>query len=55
MSHETLVKKLEVYGFEESSRQWMKSYLDNRYQSVTIQGKTSSLKEMKLGTPQGSR
>ena len=33
----------------------MRSYLENRQQSVTVQGKLSREQEMKLGTPQGSR
>ena len=35
--HQTLLKKLEVYGFDDKSIKWIKSYLDDRKQSVTIQ------------------
>ena len=54
VSHATLVKKIEIYGFQEKSLSWMRSYLENRQQSVTVQ-KLSKVQEMKLGTPQGSR
>ena len=36
--HDLILKKLELYGFEESSISWMKSYLSNRSQCVYIDG-----------------
>ena len=55
VSHKTLVDKLEIYGFDEHSIKWMKSYLNYRTQLVNIQGCNSSTQEMPTGTPQGSR
>ena len=55
VSHQTLIDKLTIYGFDQDSITWMKSYLHNRNQVVNVQGKMSSSQEMPLGTPQGSR
>ena len=55
ISHQTLVEKLAIYGFDDHAITWMKSYLNNRKQLVEIEGKRSSTQDMPLGTPQGSR
>ena len=55
VSHENLMNKLKIYGFNEDAILWMKSYLEGRKQTVNIQGKSSSTQEMPWGTPQGSR
>ena len=55
ISHQTLLKKLEIYGFQETALAWMTSYLSNRKQSVTVKGKSSEFQDMNIGTPQGSR
>ena len=55
VSHETLLSKLKLYGFDTVAMKWMKSYLEERKQTVTVCGKMSNTQEMKIGTPQGSR
>ena len=49
-----LIHKLRVYGFDDSTRQWILSYLTNRYQSVWIDHVLSEFKENSIGVPQGS-
>ena len=53
--HQTLLDKLEIYGFCKHSVNWMKSYLSYRKQKVEVSGKVSSEQEISIGTPQGSR
>ena len=36
-----LVRKLEIYGLEESSARWMDSYLSDRKQQVYLDGELS--------------
>ena len=55
VSHDNLINKLKIYGFNEDAINWMESYLHNRKQIVSIQGQESSAVEMPLGTPQGAR
>ena len=55
VSHQTLIDKLTIYGFNNHSIAWMKSYLHERKQLVEIQGQRSRTLEMPTGTPQGSR
>ena len=55
VSHEILLKKLQIYGFCKSSIKWLMSYLDNRKQIVEISGKMSTDQDITIGTPQGSR
>ena len=52
---QTLLGKLQIYGFCPITLKWMESYLDNRKQIVEIAGKKSSEQDMIIGTPQGSR
>lgn len=54
VEHSVLLKKLEHYGIRGTTLKWMKSYLENRMQFVTIEGIDSSTREMKFGVPQGS-
>ena len=49
-----LLKKLKFYGFDNSSIEWMSSYLLNRTQSVTYNNITSSSLHVMYGVPQGS-
>ena len=46
-----LIHKLRVYGFDDSTRQWILSYLTNRYQSVWIAHVLSEFKENSIGVP----
>ena len=55
VNHEILLTKLQLYGLNEHAIKWMKSYLQNRKQIVTVCGKFSSAQDMETGTPQGSR
>ena len=52
--HSILLQKLEKYGIREVELDWFKSYLSNRKQFVSINGKNSLLTNIKLGVPQGS-
>ena len=52
--HETLVKKLRLYNFSEQTCLWFKNYLNFHSQYVAIGAKSSSIKQMKSGVPQGS-
>ena len=54
VEHSILLKKLEHYGIRGTALNWMISYLENRLQFVTIDGKDSTTKHMKFGVPQGS-
>ena len=49
-----LIDKLALYGFEETSLKWIKSYLTGRTQAVKIDGCVSGQVELTLGTPQGT-
>jgi hypothetical protein len=50
-----LLEKLQLYGFDKKAMDWISSYLQGRKQAVTVKGEVSSLLELELGTPQGSR
>ena len=54
VSPELLIKKLEIYGVDEATRQWILSYLTDRYQSVWIDHVFSDFIENSIGVPQGS-
>ena len=55
VSHKLLLAKLKIYGFNDNSMKWIKSFLEQRKQMVTVAGKLSSGQEINIGTPQGSR
>ena len=52
--HKILLKKLEHYGIRDNALKLMESYLSNRKQFVSINGKNSSTCDMTIGVPQGS-
>ncbi len=52
--HEILLRKLSSVGIRGNTQAWFKNYLSNRQQFVTVAGFNSSLKEIRLGGPQGS-
>lgn len=54
VSHSLLLKKLNYYGFDDSSILLMKRYLENRYQCVCVNNSNSSIRKIKHGVPQGS-
>ena len=43
VDHSILLKKLELYGFEKNSLDWIQSYLRGRSQCVSINGSLSKL------------
>ena len=54
VDHGLLIKKLELYGFQEDFLGWTKSYLSSRFQCVSIEGSLSRLQAVQVGVPQGS-
>ena len=50
-----LLEKLKLYGFNGQAMEWIKSYLSGRQQAVAVKGEVSSLLDIDIGTPQGSR
>ena len=53
--HKILLEKLKLYGFDDLAMNWTKSFLEDRQQIVSVDGKLSNTQNVKLGTPQGSR
>lgn len=54
VDHTILLAKLEKYGIQGNSLGWFKSYLKDRKQICSINGRMSSAKNIKCGVPQGS-
>lgn len=54
VDHEILLKKMASLGIRGVELAWFKNYLTDRKQYVYIKGKNSSLKDTKIGVPQGS-
>ena len=54
VNHELLLKKLACYGFSEHIILWIKSYLSERRQCVSIGGCISKFLDVNSGVPQGS-
>ena len=54
VNHSILIAKLETLGVRGFTLQWLRSYLKNREQFVTIDNKKSSTKVVNIGVPQGS-
>jgi exonuclease III len=54
LNHKILLEKLHNYGFRGRIFNWLKSYLDNRYQYIEVNNKRSGFKKLTLGVPQGS-
>ncbi len=54
VSHDLLIMKLTKLGFRYSAAKWFESYLTDRFQSTVVEGRSSSLKSVKCGVPQGS-
>ena len=52
--HERLLKKLYGYGIRGHILQWIRDFLTNRYQYVSINDNNSCLSEVSSGVPQGS-
>ena len=54
VDHQLLCKKIECYGIRGVALNWITSYLANRSQFVSIDGRHSSLSHVSCGVPQGS-
>ena len=54
VSHEKLALKLHGYGIRGPARKWVKGFLDNRHQSVIVNGSSSEPIPVSSGVPQGS-
>ena len=54
VDHTILLQKLQLYGFEDDSSEWIASYLTDRKQCVCISGTLSKLLPVPTGVPQGS-
>ena len=54
VDHKILLAKLNHYGIRGPVNQWLKSYLSDRQQFVTINNISSNLKHLAHGVPQGS-
>ena len=54
VNHNILLSKLELYGIRGTSLKWFRSYLSNRKQICSINGKQSDVNDLKCGVPQGS-
>merc|ERR1719319_184451 len=54
ISHDILIEKMKIYGFNEGMMNWIQSYLSNRFQQVYIDGHLSPALQLEAGVPQGS-
>ena len=54
VSHEKVIFKMHQYGVRGPTLRWIKSFLDNRSQSVVLNGTSSESVPVSSGVPQGS-
>ena len=54
VNHNILLSKLEHYGIRGVTLEWFKSYLNERFQYVYLNGESSEKKAITCGVPQGS-
>ena len=54
VDHGILIQKLQHYGIRGTTLNWLRSYLRNRRQYVSIDGATSTHRGVTYGVPQGS-
>ena len=54
LPHSNLLHKLEYYGIRGIALDLIRSYLENRSQKVTVNGKSSNEAKIDIGVPQGS-
>ena len=54
VNHRLLLEKLKILGFSQIAREWVSSYLTDRYQKVVVDEDGSSWVKIKNGVPQGS-
>jgi len=53
-NHENVILKIQHYGVRGNTLRWVKSFLENRSQSVVLNGTTSDAIPVTPGVPQGS-
>ena len=54
VDHQIVLRKIEAMGINGNILQWIKSFLTQRYQSVSVNGVLSDPQEVISGVPQGS-
>ena len=54
VEHDKVLAKLSHYGIRGTALHWIRSYLNNREQYVSINGRKSTKVKIKYGVPQGS-
>ena len=54
VDHQILLDKLNFYGIRGICYNWFLSYLSNRQQYVSLDGYSSTIRDIKCGVPQGS-
>ena len=54
VNHKILITKLRYYGIRGTPLNWFQTYLNNRSQFVSINGISSSIRNISTGVPQGS-
>ena len=54
VSPEVLCDKLKLHGFDDLSLKWIRSFLSDRWQQVSVSGRVSEQMEVRYGCPQGS-
>ena len=54
VDHKILLNKMSAYGVRGVALEWFESYLSNRQQFVSINGRSSGLRQVRCGVPQGS-
>ena len=52
--HQRLLKKLDHYGIRGKTLEWIRAFLTNKTQKVTVEGVVSESIHVKIGVPQGS-
>ncbi|KAI8511872.1 hypothetical protein Bbelb_109720 [Branchiostoma belcheri] len=52
--HARLISKLEYYGIQGPTLNWLKAFLTNREQTVVVEGKASAPVKVASGVPQGT-
>ncbi len=54
VSHSKLIYKLNFYGIQGNTNDWIRSFLSNRTQQVLLDGESSDIGEVTSGVPQGT-
>ncbi len=54
VNHKILLSKMAKLGINGNELQWFRSYLTDRKQFVSLNGKLSNLRDILIGVPQGS-